>query len=124
MRGNNCGGAGGPAALACRAVAGVTSQLGRRGTGVGTGARLPRPTNDGMASPCHPAAGLSPRRWDREHLGAGGGRRGEASGEMSGMDVAPQPPRPAPGRSQDADAAPCSLCPVLVSFKTPQIASR
>lgn len=55
---------GGPAALGCRAVTGVTSQLG--GWGTGSAAAAP-----------YKADGLSPGWWDTEHLGVGGGHWGE-----------------------------------------------
>lgn len=64
VRENNCERAWVSAALGCRAVRGVTSQLGRQGSGASSAReRLQHPTNDRMAPLCQQADGPQPPRW-------------------------------------------------------------
>lgn len=64
VRENNCERAWVSATLGCRAVRGVTSQLGRQGSGASSaGERLRHPTNDRMAPLCQQADGPQPLTW-------------------------------------------------------------
>lgn len=64
VRENNCERAWVSATLGCRAVRGVTSQLGRQGSGASSaGERLRHPTNDRMAPLCQQADGHQPLTW-------------------------------------------------------------
>lgn len=59
VRENNCERARVAAVLGCRAVRGVTSQLGRQGNGAsGTRVQLRHPTNDGLTPPHWQTDGL------------------------------------------------------------------